>query len=294
MAQTAERIAPGQGVAAAVHLLETDPARAIEGVEAFQQWLQELEERAIADLDGTQFDIPGPVKRIEAMIPPPGGALIPYYTHPAADFHRPGRIWFPTGGRTRFPRWTYMSTAYHEGVPGHHLQMGLVVYLAAELSPFQRLSPPIPGHGEGWALYAERLMAELGYLDRPDDYLGMLSFQAVRAVRVIVDIGLHLELAIPAGQPFQPGDRWTADRARHFMRERTGQPVDLVASEVDRYLGWPGQAISYNVGERVWLGARDDAQRRKGKDFNLKEFHARALRLGPMGLAQLQQELAAL
>ena len=226
------------------------------------------------------------------MISPPGGAAAMYYTGPSEDFSRPGRTWYPTQGRTTFPLWREVSTCYHEGVPGHHLQVAQVKYLAKELSRFQRAFGYISGHGEGWALYAERLMGELGYLDDPAYELGMLGAQAMRAVRVIVDIGMHLELAIPMSERYHPGETWTGALALPFVIERSCEPEDFMRSEVDRYLGWPGQAISYKVGERVWLEARADAQRRHGSEFDLKRFHSYALDLGGMGLGPLRDELA--
>ena len=292
MARTAERILPGAGVEAAKQFLETDPDRAIEGVDAFRNWMQELQDKTIAELNGTHFDIPDPVKRIEAMIAPPGGALAMYYTSPSEDFSRPGRTWYPTGGKTRFPLWGEVSIAYHEGVPGHHFERGIAKYLTSELSRFQTAMGGTSGYIEGWALYAERLMAELGYLENPDYYLGMLRAQALRSVRVIIDIGMHLGLAIPDDSDFHPGEVWNPDLGLVFIKQRSHFPEDFVASEVDRYLGMPAQAISYKVGEREWLTAREDAQRRKGAGFDLKEFHTRALNLGPMGLAQMRREMS--
>ena len=292
MARTAERILPGGGIEAARELLESDSARAIDGVEEFRVWMQELQDRTIAELDGTHFDIAEPVKRIEAMIAPPGGALAMYYTPPSEDFSRPGRTWYPTGRKTRFPVWGEVSIAYHEGVPGHHFQLATTAHLSSDLSRFQRLMGGTSGYMEGWALYAERLMAELGYMDNPDYYLGMLRAQALRSVRVIIDIGMHLELAIPADQDFHPGEVWSPELGLEFIHRRSHFPADFVASEVSRYLGIPGQAISYKVGERAWLQARDDARSRAGASFDLKEFHRRALNLGPMGIAQMQRELS--
>jgi len=199
-------------------------------------------------------------------------------------------------GLDRYPLWGEVTTAYHEGVPGHHLQCAQVVLQRSQLSRVQRLGF-ISGHGEGWALYAERLMDELGYLDRPEYRMGMLAAQAMRAVRVIIDIGMHVELEIPAAQPgpealFHPGERWTAELGRQFLYGRARQPESFMASEIIRYLGWPGQAVSYKVGERVWLAARADAQARHGAAFDLKAFHAYALDLGPLGLDLLTQQLA--
>ncbi len=293
LAETAERIAPGEGVEAAKRLLESDPERAIDGVEQFRQWMQDLQDTTIAELDGAHFDIPQPVKRIEAMIAPPGGALAMYYTGPSEDFSRPGRTWYPTGGKTRFPLWSEVSIAYHEGVPGHHLQIATTKHLGEELSRFQRLMGGTSGYVEGWALYAERLMGELGYLDTPDYYLGMLASQALRCARVIVDIGMHLELPIPESESYHGGECWTPELALPFLEQRSHFPPDFLASEVTRYLGIPGQAISYKVGERHWLEARERARDRLGHGFDLKAWHAKALDLGPMGLAQMERELCA-
>jgi uncharacterized protein (DUF885 family) len=287
-----ERILPAEPVGAVIEHLDHDPTRSIEGVDNFQRWNQELIDRTISEMNGVHFDIAEPLQRCEAMIAPPGGAAAMYYTGPAEDFSRPGRTWYPTLGKTRFPLWDEVTTCYHEGVPGHHLQIAQVRYLAGTLSRYQRTLAGTSGHAEGWALYAERLMGELGYLDEPDYEMGMLAAQAMRAMRVIVDIGLHLELPIPADEPYHGGERWTPELALPFAIEHSRKGEDFIRSEVDRYLGWPGQAISYKVGERVWLDARDDARRRAGDRFDQKEFHRTALDLGPMGLAQLQTELA--
>ncbi len=292
MRRVAERILPGRPVVEVADHLDHDPHRTIEGVDEFRRWNQDLIDRTIAELDGTHFDIAEPLRRCEAMIAPPGGAAAMYYTGPSEDFSRPGRTWYPTQGRTTFPLWREVSTCYHEGVPGHHLQVAQVKYLSSELSRYQRAFGFLSGHGEGWALYAERLMGELGYLDDPAWELGMLGAQAMRAVRVIVDIGMHLELPIIATERYHPGETWNAELALPFVIERSCEPEHFMRSEVDRYLGWPGQAISYKVGERVWLEAREDARRRHGADFDLQRFHSYALDLGGMGLGPLRDELA--
>jgi uncharacterized protein (DUF885 family) len=291
MRKTCARIVPDGSMEEVVELLETDPARVVEGEEAYRVWLQELHDQALAELHGRHFDIPEPIRKIEVMIPPPGGAAAAYYTGPSEDLSRPGRTWWPTGGNMKFPKWGDVTTVYHEGVPGHHLQVATAQMQRENLSRYQRLLTFISGHGEGWALYAERLMGELGYLENPDYYLGMLSGQALRAVRVIVDIGMHLELPIPAGERFHPGEVWNYDLAVDFSTQRTGRPKWFMESEIVRYLGWPAQAISYKVGERFWLEVREAAKKAKGAAFDLKAFHTHALNVGPMGLEQLQREL---
>ena len=287
-----DRIKPGSTWDEAVDHLESDPRYIIDGETDFQVWNQELIDTTIAELNGTHFDIAEPIRRCEAMIAPPGGAGAMYYTGPTEDFSRPGRTWYPTLGRTRFHLWREVSICYHEGVPGHHLQIAQATYLADQLSRYQRLAGFVSGHGEGWALYAERLMGELGYLEDPAYELGQLAASAMRAVRVIVDIGMHLELKIPTASSYQPGATWDGEIALPFVIERSRFPADFMSSEVDRYLGWPGQAISYKVGERVWLECRAETQARKGKDFDLKDWHAYALGLGGLGLDALKDELA--
>src|SRR6202020_1679793 len=111
----------------AIEQLESDPELVIDGVEAFLQWNQELIDTTISALDGVHFDIAAPIRRCEAMIAPPGGAAAMYFTGPSEDFSRPGRTWYPTLGKTHFPLWREVSICYHEGVPGHHLQVARVM-----------------------------------------------------------------------------------------------------------------------------------------------------------------------
>ena len=291
MERVADLIAPGQGIAGAVAALEDDPARSIEGIDNLLAWLQDLTDRTLDDLDGAHFDIPEPLRRIECREAPPGSSEAIYYTAPSTDFSRPGRTWHPAHGRTRFPLWTEVTTAYHEGAPGHHLQIGLCMTFGDRLTRFQRLLGRYPGHSEGWALYAERLMEELGYLERPDYLLGMLSAQAFRAMRVVVDIGLHLQLEIPRTEPYAPGRVWDWDLALPFVNRYIGRDAAFATSELVRYCGMPGQAICYKVGERAWLDIRSRMRARQGAAFDLKRFHMDALNLGSLPLDVLQREL---
>ncbi|WNV75065.1 DUF885 domain-containing protein [Geodermatophilus sp. DSM 44513] len=271
---------------------------AVEGVEAVRERLQAMMDEAIAALDGTHFDLAEPVRRVEAMIAPPGSAAAPYYTRPAQDFSRPGRTWLPTLGRTRFPLWDLTSTWYHEGVPGHHLQLAQWAYVSGQLSSYQTSLGSVGANVEGWALYAERLMDELGFLTDPGDRLGYLDAQQMRAVRVVVDIGMHLRLPVPddadgalAGHGGQP---WTPELARAFFGENCGRDAAFLDSELVRYLGWPGQAISYKLGERAWLAGQDAARRAHGDAFDAKAWHMAALSQGSLGLDDLAAELAVL
>ncbi|WP_341718034.1 DUF885 domain-containing protein [Micromonospora sp. FIMYZ51] len=293
---SAEIAGPGATIDEAVAALDADPARTIQGKEAFRDWMQALADQAISDLHGTHFDIPEQVRRIECMLAPTSDGGI-YYTGPSEDFARPGRMWWAVPqGLTDFSTWREVTTVYHEGVPGHHLQIGQTAVRAELLNRWRRLLCWVSGHGEGWALYAERLMDELGYLEDPGDKLGMLDGQALRAARVIVDIGMHLELEIPKDNPFDfhPGERWTPELGWEFLRAHCRVPDEVLRFELNRYLGWPGQAPSYKVGERIWLQAREDAKARKGADFDLREFHRQALDLGALGLDPLRRALARL
>jgi len=291
--QIARDLTGDSEIKAAYAALDADPGARIAGADAFRDWMQELSDRAVENLAGTHFDIPDPIKRIECCIAPTHDGSI-YYTDPAEDFSRPGRMWWAVPeGIDSFSTWKEVTTVYHEGVPGHHLQVAQNAYRADLLNRWQRKLCFVSGHGEGWALYAERLMDDLGYL-QPDSRMGMLDAQAFRAIRVIVDIGLHLQLEIPKDNPwrFRPGERWTAASAFEFLTENCSSDEATLRFEVDRYLGWPGQAPAYKVGERIWLEAREDARQRQGPSFDLRQFHADALNLGPLGLDPLRAALA--
>ncbi len=293
MQNEAQRVLPGASVLAAMRHLD-EHSEAIEGVDEIRLRLQQMMDQAIADLDGTHFDLADRLKTVEARIAPPGSAAAPYYTPPSLDFSRPGRTWLPTLGRTRFPLWHLVSTWYHEGVPGHHLQLAQWLHLSAQLSMYQTSVGSVSACTEGWALYAERLMDELGYLPGAGARLGYLDAQMIRAVRVVIDIGMHLELTIPGDSPLGAGERWTPDLARAFFAAHSGRDEAFIESEIVRYLSAPGQAISYKLGERAWLDGREAARAAHGGGFDLKSWHMAALSLGALGLDDLTDELASL
>ncbi|RBY81877.1 DUF885 domain-containing protein [Blastococcus sp. TF02A-26] len=271
---------------------------AVDGVEATRAYLQGVMDRAIEALDGTHFDIAGPIRRVEAVVSPPGSAAGAFYTQPSQDFSRPGRTWLPVLGRERFPLWDLVSIWYHEGVPGHHLQLAEWVLCAGELSTFQTSVGMVGADIEGWALYAERLMDELGYFTEPWARLGYLDGQQLRAMRVVVDLGMHLGLPVPADADGvlaeHRGRPWTPELARAFLGEHSGSTAAFLDSELVRYLGVPGQAISYKLGERAWLAGREAARRSRGAGFDLRAWHMAALAQGSLGLDDLESELARL
>ena len=294
MRAEAEKILPGAATpwVALAHLDEHGTH--VEGVDEVRDWLQGLMDEAMDALDGTHFDLAERVRRVESCIAPPGGAAAPYYTPPSDDFSRPGRTWLPTMGGTRFPVYDLVSTWYHEGVPGHHLQLAQWKHVAGNLSRYQASIGMVSANAEGWALYAERLMDELGFLTDPERRLGYLDAQMMRAVRVIIDIGMHLELGIPDDSPFHPGERWTPALAQEFFGSHSSRPADFVESELTRYLSMPGQAIGYKLGERAWLLGRAKARARHGDAFDPKAWHMAALSQGSLGLDDLVDELAQL
>ena len=278
----AAEILPGASEAEAVAFLERDPARKLRGTDTLQAWMQEVSDRAIEELGASHFDIPSPLRHLECRIAPTQTGGI-YYTPPSEDFSRPGRMWWSVPeGVTEFDTWRELTTVYHEGVPGHHLQNGQAILRSGELNTWRRQNF-VSGHGEGWALYAERLMDELGYLGDPADRFGMLDGQRLRALRVVLDIGVHLE------KPRLDGTGvWDYEYALEQMRAHVHMPEPFLVFETNRYLGWPGQAPSYKVGQRVWEELRRDAQRRAGTAWDARAWHRRALDLGGVGLQTLQ------
>ncbi len=275
-------------VGAGIAVLDADPARNIEGAEQFRDWMQAVSDAAVADLAGTHFDIPEPIRTLRCRLAPSSSGVI-YYTSPSEDFSRPGQMWWSVPeGVTRFSTWRETSTVFHEGVPGHHLQIGQTAFRADRLNRWRRYGVWVSGHGEGWALYAERLMEELGYLDDPGDLMGMLDAHALRAARVVVDIGVHCRLPAPAEVG---GGTWDAAKVLAFMTAHTRMGEATTRFETERYLTWPGQAPAYKLGERVWLDLRDAARRRDGDAFDLAAWHRRALDLGSLGLDVLRTAL---
>lgn len=281
----------GVTVSEAMERLNNDPSRQLHGVDALQQWMQSTSDKALADLSGRHFDIPEQMRKIECMIAPSGTGAI-YYTGPSDDFSRPGRMWWSVPPQSDvFTTWQEKTTVYHEGVPGHHLQIGYTTYLRDELNLWRRQFCWVSGHGEGWALYAEGLMRELGYMDDPGDYMGVLDSERLRASRVVLDIGVHLKKpSLPEYKSISP--TWNRDVAWQFLQDNVAMDRNFLLFELNRYLGWAGQAPSYKIGHRLWKQLRADAQARQGAAFDLKAWHTQALSLGSVGLDVLKEELA--
>lgn len=284
--RVASEIRPGASVAEAKEILNNDPARQLKGTDALKAWMQGLSDRAVAELAGVHFDIPHAMKTLECLIAPTDEGGI-YYTGPTDDFSRPGRMWWSVpAGEDTFTTWAETTTVFHEGVPGHHLQIATAIYRRELLNKWRRNVCWTSGHGEGWALYAEKLMQELGYLKDPGDHMGMLDMQRMRAARVVFDIGVHLELEVP--ERWGSGT-WTPEKGLEFLKSNLEISDGQLQFEFARYLGWPGQAPSYKVGQRLWEQIRAELESRPG--FELKAFHTKALNIGSVGLDTLKRAL---
>ena len=282
----AGEIRTGASVAEAKEILNNDPSRRLKGTDALTAWMQGLSDRAVAELAGIHFEIPDVMKTLECRIAPTADGGI-YYTGPSDDFSRPGRMWWSVPeGEDTFTTWAETTTVFHEGVPGHHLQIATAVYRRELLNSWRRNVCWTSGHGEGWALYAEKLMEELGYLKDPGDHMGMLDMQRMRAARVVFDIGVHLELEVP--QRWGSG-AWTPEKGLDFLKANLDISDGQLQFEFARYLGWPGQAPSYKVGQRLWEQIRTELEARPG--FDLKAFHTKALNIGSVGLDTLKRAM---
>ena len=272
----------GCGVAEAYQRLDADDRYTLHGSDALVEWMQGVADQAIDDLSGTEFDISEPMRAVVARIDQAGSGGI-FYTPPSDDFSRPGQMWWSVpAGQTEFHTWQELTTVFHEGVPGHHLQLGQAL-LEPTLNLWRRLACWNSGHGEGWALYAESLMDELGYFEDPGMKMGYLDSQRLRAARVVLDIGVHLGKKVPDGV-----GTWDAAYAKGFLRDNTAMDEANLNFELDRYLGWPGQAPSYALGQRLWRRTRSEAL---AKGMSAREFHSRALSLGSVPMSVLRNEV---
>lgn len=262
--------------------LNHDDRYTIEGVDNLRDWMQRTSDKVVAELGAEHFNIPPEMRTLDCCIDPAGTGGI-FYTPPTDDLVRPGRMWWSVPeGQNTFHTWQELTTVFHEGVPGHHLQCGTTVS-SDTLNMWRRTVCWISGHGEGWATYAETLMDELGYFDDPATRLGYLDAQRLRVARVALDIGVHLRKQVPVKTGV-----WDASYAKWFLRENTAMDDANLNFEINRYLGWPGQAASYAVGQRMWQDTRAAAL---AEGQTLKEFHTNALALGSVPMSVLASEV---
>ena len=281
---------PGLPVHEVLDRLDNDPSEpSAAGADELLDWLHRVDQQ-VAQRLAEEFDIPPQLGELRHQLAPPGSPAGAYYLPPTEDGARPGVVvWTVPAGRV--PLWRWQTFSHHEGIPGHHLELGGVRFLPAPLTRFQTGLCEISGYTEGWGLYAERFMDELGAFDRPATRLGFLVSQTFRAVRVVADTGLHLGLRVPAGLADPAaGQIITPEVAVGLLVRQGWQTQDFARSEVLRYLGNPGQAVAYKIGEREWRRVRAQARQRNPGLTN-RQFHTTALRLGPLPLRLLGPEI---
>ncbi len=248
-----------------------------EGRQQMLDYLVELNEEVMAKAG--EFFVTLPPQPLEIVRVPeysqdsaPGG----YYSQPAMDGSRPGRFYINLKTTTDNPRWTLPTLLYHEAAPGHHFQISVAQNIKGV--PFLRTLSPFTAYTEGWALYAERLAAEdMGmYANDPLGDLGRLQAEMFRAVRLVVDTGMHAK-------------KWSREEAIAYMVEKTGNTEDEVTREIERYVVWPGQATAYKTGQLAILEIRARAEAELGGKFNLRDFNEMILMNGAMPLAILRE-----
>jgi len=290
--ELAEQIGGGgdDPVRDAASVLDADPRYRLEGVGAIRDWLQRrVGETTVALAEA--FDLPPAVRDVECLVSEAASGVV-YYTPAPPDGSAPSRIvWTIPSGVPVAASWQEVTSVHHEGLPGHHLQF-VVTASYPGLHVWQRHLCHIHGYAEGWAHYAEQLADELGLIRDPAERLGLLLGQIWRSVRIVADIGLHTGWAIPAN-PLVPEGEWTPAIARRMLVDLALVEPHLAGFEVDRYLGWPGQALAFKVGARLWQEARRARAEQLGSAFVLRDFHRDALGLGPMGLEPLRAALLA-
>lgn len=281
------RVSPGRTLADTVQAWRTDPSTTARSPDAFLERVRGWQEQAMALL-GELLPVPEVARTLEIERAPAGLPPGAWYSAPSEHADRPGTITYSLG-EGPVPLFDQQSTACHEGFPGHHLQLSIERTLQDRLSRLHRLVFQCMGYAEGWALYAERLVDEHGGYDDDVQRAGYLVNQIARACRVVLDIGLHTGRAIPAGTRLpgvEPGAPWTFERAVAFMTHIGGLRPEVSHSEITRYLGWPGQAISYALGQRQFLTLRRTFLAR---GHSLATFHDRVLGSGTLGLGQLSR-----
>ena len=219
--------------------------------------------------DGKASQFFGLLPRARFTIRPVPEDLAPFYT---AGRGGPGLYLLNTYDLPSRPLYNLTALTLHESAPGHAFQMPLA--LEHKNQPPFRQHTYLSAYGEGWALYCERLGLEMGMYDTPYDRFGMLNYQIWRAARLVIDTGIHAQ-------------GWSRDRAIAYLRDYTALPEHEIETEVDRYIAWPAQALSYYLGEEAILQARSKAEMSLGARFNLRAFHDTVLELGSVPLPVL-------
>jgi uncharacterized protein (DUF885 family) len=281
-AETAElgaRVLDAPTLAATQAALRGDPALHFQSGDQIEEVARQSLARAQAATPHWFGRLPRTPCEVTRMLPhEEQHSTIAYYREPAADGTRPGRYLINTWQPETRPRYEAEALAFHEAVPGHHLQVALAQELTA-LSAFRRHGN-LTAYVEGWGLYTERLADEMGLYSGDLDRLGMLSFDAWRACRLVVDTGLHAL-------------GWSRDAAVQFMVDHSALARNNIVNEVDRYLGRPGQALAYKIGQLAIIRLRSETEARLGPAFDIRSFHDAVLGHGPLPLSTLAESVAA-
>lgn len=267
------------GVGERMQRLNADPRFLFEDSDAGREAILQAFRDIIVEIeDGLDdwFDVrpAAPVEVRRTPVYQEDGAAGAHYMPPALDGSRPGVFYANLRNVEEHPKFGLRTLAYHEATPGHHFQLALQQEISGV--PMFRKMLPFTAYAEGWALYAEQLAWEAGFQDDPYDNLGRLQAEMFRAVRLVVDTGMHEQ-------------RWTRERAIDFMVEKTGMATSDVTAEIERYLVWPGQALAYKVGMMKILELREFARDQLGDQFDIREFHNVVLMNGSMPLDVLEQ-----
>ena len=270
-------------VAGAYRRLNREERYTLHGTDALLAWMDEVNERVRDCFDGTELAVPEDLPPVATAIDHTGSGGI-FYTPPSDDMIRPGTMWWsvPEGQET-FHTWQELATVFHEGIPGHHMQQSSALLNRNELNLWRRSMCFNSAHMEGWALYAEHLMERFDWFEDPGYRMGLLDSRRLRLARVMVDIGVHLKKTTPDGS-----GTWDAQYAKAFLRDNCAMPEAHLTFELDRYMGWPGQAPSYAIGYRDWCNLREQAL---AQGIGAAEFHSKALALGSMPMDMLAHEV---
>ena len=257
--------------------LRTDPKFYAKTAEELLQKAALILKRAdgrLPELFGRLPRIPYGLREIPAFVAPQTTSA--YYWPPASDGSRGGVYYLNTYDLSSRPLYALESLSAHEAVPGHHLQLALQAELD-DLHPISRQSD-FTAFIEGWALYSERLAKEIGFYEDPYQDFGRLSMEAWRASRLVVDTGIHYQ-------------GWTRQQAIRYMQDNTALSLGNVVAEIDRYIGWPGQALGYKIGELKISELRRKAESKLGDQFDLRAFHDELLSVGSIPLPLLEERI---
>jgi uncharacterized protein (DUF885 family) len=277
----------GATIRDAVAALDADGPR-LHGQAEIAAWLEQRVAETISDL-GTHFVLPADIGQVHCDVTAAASGVV-YYTPGAPDGSRSPRIvWTISEDDGGITTWREVTSVHHEGAPGHHLEHS-INRANASLHPWQRYLCEIHGYAEGWAHYSEGLADELGLIRNDGERLGMLLGMLWRSVRIVADLGIHTGRPIPRNSLFS-APAWNDAVARRALSELALVNPVTAQFEVDRYFGWPGQALAFKVGAKLWQETRERSEAELGDSFSLRDFHSAALELGPMGLGPLASEM---